>query len=105
MEELRIAVWIFSGITMTTCLLFLFLIKQWEYRHPRIFTEKATLKEKQQYKKMVVAMMNTILLYIMLFILVLSFMSYGNLPLGVWLVCGFGILYVITTFISIFRNK
>ena len=105
MEDLKIAVWIFSGITMTTCLLLLFFIKQWEYRHPRVFTEKAPPKEKQQYSKIVVAMMSTILLYIMLFILVISFMAYGTPPFGIWLVCGFGILYVATNFFSIFKNK
>ena len=105
MEDLKIAVWVFSGITMATCLLFLFLIRRWEHRHPTIFTENATQNEKKQYKKMVLAMMNSILLYIMLFILVISFMAYGTPPFGIWLVCGFGILYVATNFFSILRKR
>ena len=105
MEDLKIAVWIFSGVTMFTCLLFVFFFRKWEHRHPKIFTEKATPEEKLMYKKMTLASINTILLYIIIFLSVLTFMSEGNIPLAIWLVCGLGISYVVCTFISIFRKK
>ena len=105
MEELKIAVWIFSGVTILTCLLFMFLIKRWEYRHPQAFTENATQDEKLKYKKLVLSAMSTILLYIMVFILIISFMAYGTPPFAIWLVSGLGICYVASTFISILRKK
>lgn len=110
MEDLKIAVWIFSGVTMFTCLLFLFFIRRWQHRHPNIFTEKATPDEKLMYKKMSLLALNTILLYILVFMIVISFMAYAQdadstPPIAPLLLFGVGVVAVVTNIISTCRKR
>lgn len=108
MEELRVTVIFWCGILFLVCLGFLIFIKMWEKKHPQAFTKLGTQKEKQQYNQIITICVNTILAFVLFFILAIGRIGYGNgettpIALIVFVVLGF--MFIISNVISSFRKK